>query len=322
MAATAKYKAEDLVKLIRQKYESQNNGTYNRYVAFEQVGKHTGFSGTSRWIDVAVFSMWPMDGPLTRSAFEVKVSRQDFLNELRQPEKHQWCKDAFHEFWFVAPKDVVQMGEIPAGAGWMCPHGTKLYVTKQAPRNENPVLDDTLLAAFLRSAYHEMQDTARRVKADGLANDRTYQTALAFQKATDQYLSGLHHHMFYNFNDNGPIIEPETIMEALQAATRDRNLDEERHRIERVAHALEASVTELLRLVIDVAYQGILTSDEYGTQLVKPYSNNYDSGLKALKELAKLPKGRYHGTDRDRARFITRFIDLMNEHRDKPKEDR
>ena len=37
----------------------------------------------SRWIDVAVFQMWKTKG-LTRSAFEIKVSRSDFISEMRR----------------------------------------------------------------------------------------------------------------------------------------------------------------------------------------------------------------------------------------------
>jgi hypothetical protein len=107
-------KASDLVNLIRAKYETNSRG-FNPYVILEQVPDGTG-GYQNRWIDVAVFQMWPSKG-LSRSAFEVKIDRADFIHELSHPEKHQWCKDCFHQFWIVAPKDIVQIEELPIGVG-------------------------------------------------------------------------------------------------------------------------------------------------------------------------------------------------------------
>lgn len=82
--------AKELVDLIRKRYHTAKDG-FNPAVVLEQVPDGTGmFQG--RWIDVAVFQMWASKG-LTRAAFEVKVSRSDFLSELQNPEKHQWCKE-------------------------------------------------------------------------------------------------------------------------------------------------------------------------------------------------------------------------------------
>jgi len=78
-------KAEELVALIRKKYKTDTNG-YNPCVVLEQVPDGTGMY-QSRWIDVAVFQMWTSKG-LTRTAFEIKVSRSDFLSEIQNPQKH------------------------------------------------------------------------------------------------------------------------------------------------------------------------------------------------------------------------------------------
>ena len=84
--ASSKYTAEQLVSLVRERFELKN-GVFNQCVVLEQVPDGTG-AIQHRWIDVAVFQIWESKG-LTRSAFEVKVSRSDFLHELQHSEKHQ-----------------------------------------------------------------------------------------------------------------------------------------------------------------------------------------------------------------------------------------
>ncbi|MBU2177548.1 MAG: hypothetical protein KJ556_20850, partial [Gammaproteobacteria bacterium] len=133
------YKAEDLVTLIRKKYKTDANG-YNPCVVLEQVPDGTGMY-QSRWIDVAVFQMWASKG-LTRTAFEIKVSRSDFLSEIQSPQKHAWCRESFHYFFFVAPKDIIQVEELPDGVGWLYPRGSQLCTGRQARINDNPKLDD------------------------------------------------------------------------------------------------------------------------------------------------------------------------------------
>lgn len=63
---------------------------------------------------------------------EVKVSRSDWLTELRDPTKADAWKRYCDKWWLVAPKDVVR-GDLPEGWGWMVPSGKGLRVVVQAP---------------------------------------------------------------------------------------------------------------------------------------------------------------------------------------------
>lgn len=58
-----------------------------------------------RYIDAFAMNLWPSTGHL-RVAYEVKVSRGDWLRELRSPEKHAAAISLSHRFYFVLADGV------------------------------------------------------------------------------------------------------------------------------------------------------------------------------------------------------------------------
>jgi len=54
---------------------------------------------------------------MRRVCYEVKLSRADFLSELRQPLKRRIGMRYSNEFYFVTPAGMVDAAEIPAGCG-------------------------------------------------------------------------------------------------------------------------------------------------------------------------------------------------------------
>lgn len=64
----------------------------------------------SRWFDGFATNF---DDSPHRVGFEVKVSRGDFMSELRTPEKRQRIEELCHECFFVCPSKMVRVGEIP-----------------------------------------------------------------------------------------------------------------------------------------------------------------------------------------------------------------
>lgn len=52
-----------------------------------------------------------------RVAYEIKVSRADFLNELKQPRKRARALLLSNEFYFVTLPGIVKAGELPPEAG-------------------------------------------------------------------------------------------------------------------------------------------------------------------------------------------------------------
>ena len=50
-------------------------------------------------------------------AYEIKISRADFLSEIETPNKREAAMDWFSQFYFATPSGLVKPEEIPAGCG-------------------------------------------------------------------------------------------------------------------------------------------------------------------------------------------------------------
>lgn len=275
-------KAEEIVELIRKRYPAIKKG-YNPHVVLEQVPDGT--TNQNRWVDVAVFSMWESLGGLTRSAFEIKVTREDFLNELRNPEKHQWCKECFHEFWFVAPKDVINIDELPSGAGWMYPttNGDKLMIARQAPRNDNPKLDDQLLSAFMRAAGKVQKTLHDRTYEDKFKDDFRYKTAKYYEEAVNKFLKERGSYHYHN--------SFEEVYLDLKNTTMEKAFIEERDNFLQVLEGFQHETVSLMNFYIVLAKKSLTLRDQFGQLVVSKYGGK-DEG--ALEELKKMMKDHYN----------------------------
>lgn len=266
-------KAEDLVKLIRKRYEG------DAYVVLEQVPNATG-AYQLRWVDVAVFSLWPSQG-LTRSAFEIKVARSDFIHELQNIAKYKWAKDSFHEFWFVTLKGIVQSGELPEGVGLMEVRGSKLVIKKHCQRNDNPLLDDLLLAGFMRAANKEIVAVAKRDKQELLESDQSYTEAQLFRKAVEAFLvsRGVSQYFF------DPTVE--TIKESLDEATLDRELKQERQQVLYKLGEFQRSMASLFSIFAVIAHRALIERDDVGEFIISKFGGHDEEALKTLQGLKK-----------------------------------
>jgi len=82
-------------------------------------------------------------GDNQRTGFEIKISRSDFLKELKQPGKRKKLVQLTNHFYFVAPERMLNKDEIPEDSGLIeiSPHsgnyremeGYKLKIKKKAP---------------------------------------------------------------------------------------------------------------------------------------------------------------------------------------------
>lgn len=122
---------------------------------FPSVRNAAGFDA-NRTADGIAMSLWPSRG-LEVYGFEIKVSRGDWLSEMRNPAKSE---DVFGycDRWFLvsASRDLVKAGELPPTWGLMVPRGDGLEVVKEAPKNSAMALDRTFVAVLLKRTL-EMQ---------------------------------------------------------------------------------------------------------------------------------------------------------------------
>jgi len=272
-------KAEDLIKLIRQRYPLNRPNGYQSHVVLEQVPDGTGMH-QGHWIDAVVFSLWESHG-LLRSAFEIKVSRSDFIRELQNPLKHQWALECFHEFWFVAPQDVIQIDELPPSIGWMCPRGSKLVIKRHAVQNPNPKLDDVLLAAFMRAAAKEIGKVSRATTKDILESSEEYRIAKIYKDTVTTFIN---QRGGSKYRDPST---PEELLEWLNDATMDNQLRQDREHLLEIAARFQREIVCLLNLFLIIANKSLLARDELGKYIVSAYGGEDKENVEILKKCAK-----------------------------------
>lgn len=125
----------------------------DRYAVLFEVRNATGFSVKRRdgYCDAMVMGLWPSRG-LELWGIEIKVSRGDWLRELKRPEK---CEEFFrycHRWFVVAPSGMVKREELPPTWGLMIPSRDGLRAIVEAPLLEPKPADVGLLASICRSA--------------------------------------------------------------------------------------------------------------------------------------------------------------------------
>lgn len=129
----------DMLDRLNNRYAS-SNGNGIRYARAEHVRVTAGFDAR-RTCDYMALDLWPggygtkRTGPMLHG-HEVKVSRSDWLTELRDPEKAEAFR-RYCDFWWlvVSEKSIVKVGELPIGWGLMVASGNSARVAVRAERN-------------------------------------------------------------------------------------------------------------------------------------------------------------------------------------------
>jgi hypothetical protein len=131
----------------------------SRYCAPEwalnfEVANGTG-AGSSRYADAVAMNLWPSRG-LKVHGFEIKVSKSDFMNEIRNPAKSSAIQKYCDFWWIVAPKEAVDESLLPPTWGWLRADKDRLVAVKDAPHLEPEPLSRTFMAAMIRrSSDHD-----------------------------------------------------------------------------------------------------------------------------------------------------------------------
>jgi hypothetical protein len=149
----ARFTERDMLDLIHARY-SVDAGNGPRYVVAEHVRNQGGFGweATLRTADAIAVDLWPSSGHLIHG-FEVKVSRSDWLTELRDPEKCEAFKPYCHHWWLVVPDASIVRDDLPVGWGLLSIGGDgRLRIRRRAPKLDPQPMPFTMTAAMLRAA--------------------------------------------------------------------------------------------------------------------------------------------------------------------------
>jgi len=165
----------DLTHMVISKYGALHGAENNsKYIALTQVASSTG--GAPNIADVMILGAWHSSGN-ELEGFEVKVSRADWLNEVKKPTKNDPSKQYCHRWWLViADQTMVKDGELPADWGMMAVVNGSLKVIKKAPLLTPVPLAMDFVASLLRTDVREtipldvhrdmLKDARRDMKLD------------------------------------------------------------------------------------------------------------------------------------------------------------
>jgi len=163
----------EMLDRLRIRYgKTYRNGNYEgrQFVVAEHVPTTPGAWGGDRIADAIVLDTWAAPyADLTEAekearrwgerqsvhGFEVKVSRSDWLTELRDPSKAEaWAKFC-HYFWLVASDKAIVHDDLPDGWGLLVPHGASLRAVRK-PMRRNP---EAMPLAMVVSVARAVQKT-------------------------------------------------------------------------------------------------------------------------------------------------------------------
>lgn len=125
-----------MIELLREKYTRVRVGTNaDRYVRASHVRYPSGWGDALRIADYLVLDTYT---PNEIIGFEVKVSRSDWLTELRDPRKAEVWRKHCHRWYLVVSDRRIVRDDLPEGWGLIAPCAGGLRVVRCAPRVEDP----------------------------------------------------------------------------------------------------------------------------------------------------------------------------------------
>jgi len=158
-----RFTERDMLNLLLDRYTAIRPGTTaDRWVRAEHVRISLSYDAR-RIVDFIAADKYPgmpYGSTTALHGHEVKVSRADWLTELRDPEKSDAFKRYMHYWWLVVPDaSIVKPGELPAGWGLLVKAGSRLRAKVRAPKlTPEPLpLDLTicLASAAAQTAHRE-----------------------------------------------------------------------------------------------------------------------------------------------------------------------
>lgn len=141
--------SQEIKSLLKKRYEDKR-----QWIFFEECPVGTGWKG-SNYIDFYVLAAWPSANN-KRIAFEIKVSRQDFLNEIKNPVKRRPALFFSNEFYFIVPKGLIDIKELPIECGLMEVENGKITTKIASPFRETIRPTWNFVSALLRKKQCEV----------------------------------------------------------------------------------------------------------------------------------------------------------------------
>lgn len=144
-----KMTTSDLTHRLYRKFDTSEDAITAKYIVATQVRANG--SATDRTADAIIVGNWPSVG-YEIQGFEIKISRADWLNELKDMTKHQASKQYCDRWWLLIASELfVKEGELPEDWGLMVPHGTGIRIVKAAPKLEPKPASVQFITGLMRA---------------------------------------------------------------------------------------------------------------------------------------------------------------------------
>lgn len=144
-----KVTAKDIRALLRRRYAAPE------WAMLFEVANTTG-AGASRYADAVAMNLYPSRG-LTVFGFEIKVSKSDFINEVRNPDKSVSVQKYCDRWYIVAPAEAVDESLLPENWGWLQVTGEQIRLRKEGPKLKAEPLSREFVAAMVRRGHETEQ---------------------------------------------------------------------------------------------------------------------------------------------------------------------
>lgn len=145
--------------MLRARYPSPE------WALMEEVAPSTG--GGTRYADAVAVGLWASRGHAVHG-FEIKVSRSDWLRELKDVKKAEAVFAYCDHWWIVAPKGVVKDGELPLTWGLLEVRAANLTQIVAAPRLEPKPIGRAFFASLMRRGLEDLESRAARQVSDAV----------------------------------------------------------------------------------------------------------------------------------------------------------
>lgn len=139
------------------------------WALLEEVAPKTG--GGTGYADAVAVNLWQSRGHAIHGV-EIKVSRSDWLRELKQPAKAESVYQYCDHWWIVAPKGVVKEEELPPTWGLMEARESTLPIIVIAPRLNPKPITLSFFASLLRRGTEGINKLAERMQNNAVAAAR------------------------------------------------------------------------------------------------------------------------------------------------------
>lgn len=103
------------------------------------------------------------------TAYEVKVSRKDFFDELANPQKRERAMAISHAFYFAVPYGLIEPGEVPEGCGLIWVAKNRPLGVHKGPKFAKPLPPGAdMIRDLVRCAHRKgLHDASASHRLDG-----------------------------------------------------------------------------------------------------------------------------------------------------------